>query len=98
MLLRRLKVGPRAVLGFSTVALLVIVLGLFAQTQMKSIRGATVAVMENTLPSFVSLGAISDRMLRLRIISFRILVDREEAQLRSGTSTDPTSLTAVRSA
>ncbi len=83
MLLRRLKVGPRAVLGFSTVALLVVVLGLFAQTQMKSIRGATVAVMENTLPSFVSLGAISDRMLRLRIISFRILVDREEAQLRS---------------
>lgn len=83
MLLRRLKVGPRAVLGFSSVALLVIVLGLFAQSQMKGIRGATVAVMENTLPSFVSLGAISDRMLRLRIISFRILVDREEAQLRS---------------
>ncbi|MBA1275340.1 methyl-accepting chemotaxis protein [Stutzerimonas azotifigens] len=83
MLLRRLKVGPRAVLGFSTVALLVIVLGLFAQGQMKGIRGATVEVMENTLPSFASLGAISDRMLRLRIISFRILVDREEAQLRS---------------
>ncbi|WP_028241365.1 methyl-accepting chemotaxis protein [Stutzerimonas azotifigens] len=83
MLLRRLKVGPRAVLGFSTVALLVVVLGLFAQSQMKGIRGATVEVMENTLPSFVSLGAISDRMLRLRIISFRILVDREEAQLRS---------------
>jgi len=83
MLIRRLKVGPRAVLGFSAVALLVIILGLFAQSQMKSIRATTVEVMDNTLPSFVSLGSISEAMLRLRIISFRILVDREDEQLRS---------------
>ena len=82
MLLRRLKVGPRAALGFSAVALLVIILGLFAQNQMQTIRNGTLVVLDNTLPSFVALGSISDKMLRLRIISFRILVDREEGQLR----------------
>ena len=86
MLLRRLKVGPRAALGFSAVALLVIILGLFAQSQMQTIRNGTLEVLDNTLPSFVALGSISDRMLRLRIISFRILVDREESQLRGSIS------------
>jgi methyl-accepting chemotaxis protein len=86
MLLRRLKVGPRSALGFSAVALLVIILGLFAQSQMKSIRNGTLEVLDNTLPSFAALGSISDKMLRLRIISFRILVDREDTQLRSSIS------------
>jgi methyl-accepting chemotaxis protein len=86
MLLRRLKVGPRAALGFSIVAFLVIILGLFAQSQMQGIRKGTLVVLDNTLPSFVVLGSISDKMLRLRIISFRILVDREDSQLRSSIS------------
>ena len=83
MFLRRFKVGPRAFISFSLVALLVVLLGLFAQSQMKVIRGATVELLDNTLPSYVSLGSVSEKMLRLRIISFRILADREEAQLRS---------------
>lgn len=86
MMLRRLKVGPRAALGFAAVALLVIILGLFAQNQMQSIHNGTLKVLDNTLPSTVALGSISDKMLRLRIISFRILVDREESQLRGSIS------------
>src|SRR5690606_12340164 len=46
----------------------------------------TLEVLDDTLPSFVALGSISDKMLRLRIISFRILVDREESQLRGSIS------------
>ena len=83
MFLRRFKVGSRAFFSFSLVALLVVLLGVFAQSQMKVIRGATLVLLDKTLPSYISLGSVSDKMLRLRIISFRILVDRDEAQLRS---------------
>ncbi|MBD7976348.1 MULTISPECIES: methyl-accepting chemotaxis protein [Pseudomonas] len=83
MFLRRFKVGPRAFISFSLVALLVVLLGLFAQSQMKVIRGATLVLLDNTLPSYVSLGSVSEKMLRLRIMSFRLLVDREEDKLKA---------------
>ncbi|WP_447590604.1 methyl-accepting chemotaxis protein [Aquipseudomonas campi] len=81
MLLRRLNIAPRATLSFSLVALLVVLLGLFALSQMKAIRASTVALVDTTMPSYASLGTINEKMLRLRIVSFRILVDREPDQL-----------------
>jgi methyl-accepting chemotaxis protein len=83
MFIRRLNIAPRAFFSFSLVALLVVLLGLFALAQMKTLRGATRIAMDTTLPTYAALGTINDRMLRLRITSFRILVDREDAQLRS---------------
>ncbi|WP_437883953.1 methyl-accepting chemotaxis protein [Pseudomonas sp. LRF_L74] len=81
MVLRRMNIAPRAIAGFSLIALLVLLLGLFAMSQMRSIRGATVELTEDTLPSYAALGTINEKMLRLRIVSFRLLVDREPALL-----------------
>ncbi|MDW3712230.1 methyl-accepting chemotaxis protein [Pseudomonas sp. 57B-090624] len=83
MLLRRMKIAPRAILSFSLVTLLVILLGLFALHQMKGIRASTVMLNEDSMPSYAALGTINEKMLRLRIVSFRILVDREPELLRA---------------
>ena len=83
MLLRRMKIAPRAILSFSLVTLLVILLGLFALHQMKGIRASTVMLSEDSMPSYAALGTINEKMLRLRIVSFRILVDREPELLRA---------------
>ena len=83
MFLRRLKIAPRAILSFSMVALLVVLLGLFSLYEMRIIRAATVNVVENSLPSFRALGVLNEKMLRVRITSYRIVVDREAAALSS---------------
>ncbi|MCU9948484.1 methyl-accepting chemotaxis protein [Pseudomonas sp. PDM13] len=83
MLLRRMKIAPRAIFSFSVVALLVILLGLFALHQMKGIRASTISLNEESMPSYAALGSINEKMLRLRIVSFRILVDREPELLRA---------------
>src|SRR5690606_30909118 len=83
MFLRRLKVGHRALVSFSIVALLVVLLGVFAKSQMQVIRGATLTMQGNTLPSYQALGWIGEQMLRLRIMSFRLYVDREPDLLKA---------------
>ena len=47
MFLRRFKVGHRAIVSFSIVALLVVLLGVFAKSQMQVIRGATLTMQDN---------------------------------------------------
>ena len=83
MFLRRFKVGHRAIVSFSIVALLVVLLGVFAKSQMQVIRGATLTMQDNTLPSYRALGWIGEQMLRLRIMSFRLYVDREPDKLKA---------------
>ena len=83
MLLRRLKIAPRAIFSFSLVALLVVLLGLFALGKMKDIRATTIDLNENSMPSYAALGTINEKMLRLRIIAFRFVVERESSQLQT---------------
>ncbi|MEN0105718.1 MAG: methyl-accepting chemotaxis protein [Pseudomonas sp.] len=83
MFLRRLKIAPRAILSFSLVALLVVLLGLFALGKMKEIRATTVDLNDNSMPSYAALGVINEKMLRLRIIAFRFVVEREGSQLQA---------------
>ncbi len=82
MFLRRIKIAPRALLSFSLVALLVVLLGLFALFEMRIIRAATVDLAENSLPGYRVLGVLNEKMLRIRVTAYRIVVDREPAALR----------------
>ncbi|UVM41407.1 methyl-accepting chemotaxis protein [Pseudomonas sp. B21-017] len=82
MSLRNLKIAPRAFLGFAFIALLVIVLGVFAVNRMSIIRQASVDMESNQLPSVGFLGVMTENVLRLRILSFRVLVNREPASLQ----------------
>ncbi|UVL11196.1 methyl-accepting chemotaxis protein [Pseudomonas rhodesiae] len=82
MSLRHLNIAPRASLGFAFIALLVVVLGGFAANRMTLIRQASVDMNTNQLPSVTFLGQVTENVLRMRILSFRVLVNREPAALK----------------
>ncbi len=93
MSLRNLNIAPRAFLGFAFIALLVIVLGVFAANRMSVIRQASVDMERTQLPSIGFLGNLTENVLRMRILSFRVLVNRDpaalqEAQTRIGVLVD----------
>lgn len=81
MSLRNLNIAPRAFLGFAFIALLVVILGVFAVNRMTQIRQASLDMGTNQLPSVKFLGNMTESVLRLRILSFRILINREPAAL-----------------
>ena len=82
MSLRNLNIAPRAFLGFAFIALLVIVLGVFAVNRMSIIRQSSIDMSSTQLPSVSFLGNVTENILRMRILSFRILVNREPASLQ----------------
>ncbi|MBC8998637.1 MULTISPECIES: methyl-accepting chemotaxis protein [unclassified Pseudomonas] len=93
MSLRNLNIAPRAFLGFAFIALLVVVLGVFAVNRMTIIRQASVEMDSTQLPSVTQLAIVTENVLRLRILSFRVLVNRDpaalqEAQTRIGVLVD----------
>ena len=83
MSLRNMKIAPRAFLGFAFIALLVIVLGVFSQTRMTVIRQASVDMYTNQLPSVKYLDNVGEYILRMRIVFYRILINREPESLQS---------------
>ena len=82
MSIRNMNIAPRAFLGFAFIAALVIGLSVFSVKRMAVIRQATTDMESNHLPSIASLSAMLENTLRLRITSFRTLVNREPASLR----------------
>ncbi|UQS16207.1 methyl-accepting chemotaxis protein [Pseudomonas sp. HS6] len=98
MSLRNLNIAPRAFLGFAFIALLVIVLGVFAVNRMSVIRQASVEMQTNQLPSVAYLGVVTENVLRLRILSFRILVNRDAAGLQDAQTRIGVLVDKVRSA
>lgn len=81
MSLRNMNIAPRAFLGFAFIALLVVGLGIFALNRMSIIRQAATEVDAHMLPSVGFLGDVTENVLRLRILSFRVMVNREPAEL-----------------
>ena len=81
MSIRSMNIAPRAFLGFAFIAALVIGLSVFSVNRMAVIRQATTDMESNHLPSIASLSAMLENTLRLRITSFRTLVNREPASL-----------------
>ncbi|BAP45338.1 methyl-accepting chemotaxis protein [Pseudomonas sp. 21LCFQ02] len=82
MSIRNMNIAPRAFLGFAFIALLVVALGLFALNRMSLIRQATVDMETNTMPSITLLGNVNESVLRLRVFSLRLLVNREPEMLQ----------------
>ncbi|MBN3865033.1 methyl-accepting chemotaxis protein [Pseudomonas frederiksbergensis] len=98
MSLRNLNIAPRAFLGFAFIALLVIVLGVFAVNRMTIIRQASVDMEATQLPSIGFLGNVTENVLRLRILSFRVLVNRDPAALQEAQTRIGVLVDKVRSA
>jgi methyl-accepting chemotaxis protein len=77
MSLRTMNIAPRAFLGFSLIGTLMLVLGVFALTQMSHIRTAGDQVAQRSVPSIQSLDRIVEITIRLRVMSYRLLLNRE---------------------
>ena len=80
MTLRNLNIAPRASLGFGLVALLVLLLGSFSLLQMTEMHKQSEQVDENWLPSIMSLGDVSQDLLRLRALTLRLLLNTDETR------------------
>nr|WP_090188341.1 methyl-accepting chemotaxis protein [Pseudomonas arsenicoxydans] len=77
MSLRNMNIAPRAFLGFALIGGLMLVLGVFALNQMSKIRAAGVDIASTSVPSIKSLDEFTQLTLRLRVLSYRLLVNRE---------------------
>ncbi len=77
MSLRNMNIAPRAFLGFALIGTLMLILGVFALSQMSKIRGATNLLAENAMPSIKALDRFTEVSIRLRVLSYRLLVNRE---------------------
>ena len=77
MSLRIMNIAPRAFLGFALIGGLMLVLGVFALNQMSKIRGAGEDIASMSVPSIKSLDEFTQLTLRLRVLSYRLLVNRE---------------------
>lgn len=82
MSLRNMNIAPRALLGFALIGALMLALGIFALNQMSVIRQAGVVIEQNSIPSIKNLGELNQLTLRLRSLAYRLLVNREPAELR----------------
>lgn len=82
MSLRNMNIAPRALLGFALIGALMLALGIFALNQMSVIRQAGVVIEQNSIPSIKSLDELNQLTLRLRSLSYRLLINREPAELR----------------
>ncbi|AAY95898.1 methyl-accepting chemotaxis protein [Pseudomonas protegens Pf-5] len=77
MSLRNMNIAPRAFLGFAMIGGLMLILGVFALNQMSKIRGAAEDITSSSVPSIKSLDEFTQLTLRLRVLSYRLLVNRE---------------------
>ncbi|MEN5089549.1 methyl-accepting chemotaxis protein [Pseudomonas protegens] len=77
MSLRSLNIAPRASLGFGLLALMVFALGAFALMQMANMRQQSDEVESNWLPSVMSVGDMSQDLLRIRALTLRLLINRD---------------------
>ncbi|MEG0860587.1 MAG: methyl-accepting chemotaxis protein [Pseudomonas sp.] len=77
MSLRNMNIAPRALLGFALIGALMLGLGLFALNQMSKIRQAGETIENSTVPSITNLDQLTQLTLRLRTLSYRLLLNRE---------------------
>ncbi|WP_347903530.1 methyl-accepting chemotaxis protein [Pseudomonas purpurea] len=77
MSLRNMNIAPRAFLGFALIGSLMLILGVFALNQMSKIRGAGENIIQSSVPSIKALDEFTQLTLRLRVLSYRLLLNRE---------------------
>ncbi len=77
MSLRNMNIAPRAFLGFALIGALMLALGVFALAQMSTIRASGESIAGNSVPSIKALDEFTQLTLRLRVLSYRLLTNRE---------------------
>jgi methyl-accepting chemotaxis protein len=83
MSLRNLNIAPRAALGFGLIAFIVLLMGLYALNQMAGMRNQAKEMEELWLPSVVTLGELEQSMQRIRTLTLRLSVQRDDVNTRT---------------
>lgn len=91
---------PRAFTGFALIGGLMLILGVFALNQMSKIRAAGEDIATASVPSIKALDEFTQLTLRLRVLSYRLLINREPdvQQKLSSSSNCATSRSPTRNA
>ncbi|MFS2161368.1 methyl-accepting chemotaxis protein [Pseudomonas sp. Pseusp122] len=79
MSMRNMNIAPRAFLGFAVIGALMLILGIFSLTQMSNIRQSGDVIARDSVPSIRALDKMIDTSVRLRVLSYRLLVNRDPA-------------------
>ena len=77
MTLRNLSIARRASLGFAFIGLLLLLLGGTALVKMNDIRASGLAIEQRSMPRVAALDELTALTLRLRVLSYRLLLNRE---------------------
>ncbi|KTT13989.1 chemotaxis protein [Pseudomonas oryzihabitans] len=77
MFLRNLSIARRATLGFAFIGLLLLLLGGTALVKMNDIRASGLAIEDRAMPRVAALDELTALTLRLRVLSYRLLLNRE---------------------
>jgi methyl-accepting chemotaxis protein len=72
-----MNIAPRAFTGFALIGGLMLILGVFALNQMSKIRAAGEDIATASVPSIKALDEFTQLTLRLRVLSYRLLINRE---------------------
>jgi methyl-accepting chemotaxis protein len=77
-----MNIAPRAFAGFALIGTLMLILGVFALNQMSKIRGASEEIVQSSMPSIKALDEFTQLTLRLRVLPYRLLINREPDALQ----------------
>ncbi len=83
-MLRNMTIAYRATVGFSLVAALVFVLGLFALYEIRQMRNASNEIESTWLPSIITAADLNEHFLLVRIATLRLMVYTDDAALADG--------------
>ncbi|MWV13501.1 HAMP domain-containing protein [Pseudomonas sp. R-28-1W-6] len=83
MSLRNMKIATRSGLGFAVLALLVLVVGGFSLMQMNRMNKQSSEVNEIWVPAILALDEMSQDFLRVRALTLRLLLIRDEQAMHA---------------
>jgi methyl-accepting chemotaxis protein len=85
-MLRNISIAWRASIGFSLIALLTAVMGVFALSQMRDMSEATRQISEVWLPGVMSLSHATQNVQRIRALTLRVMINRDPQVLEQNYS------------
>jgi methyl-accepting chemotaxis protein len=82
MNVRQLRISTRAFLSFGLISLLMLGFGFFSMNQITHMREAVIHTEEVSHAGTRWLGSIRDNSLGIRVLTFRLMLNRDPAQVR----------------
>ncbi|WP_032621666.1 methyl-accepting chemotaxis protein [Pseudomonas syringae] len=80
-MMRNFKIGTRAYLSFAVIGVMVAFLSIFSFQSISKLRTAQIETGQKMLPAATSMNRLTELTLRLRVLSYWLLANRDQATL-----------------